>query len=433
MNKNVHGTLKKVLNTVKRVIFEKGRLIYYLNIPSYTKSVRAIEAKPKKEKINLAFMVQCPEIWITSNPIYEAALRDERFNVSIILVPEMSFAYYVFLQDVEYEKIYQFGHKTFGDKCIESYNPVTKEWLDIKTLDLDYVFIPRPYETYLPKQYRASAIRRFAKVCYVSYAFPILNDSHILYNSHFVRNANMIFCEQQHSFDYVCKRFARTYKSQLQKFFYTGYPRFDMVEEHTGAEGKLWSKERSAKVKRIIWTPRWTVDPKLGGSNFFNYKDKFIEFAENHGNVDFILRPHPMAFDNFIAQGLITEEELQKYIERYQKSGNAVIDRTAEYLDTFYSSDVLVSDASSVTVDYLFTGNPVIYCPSVKESYGVPEEIMRCFYLAESFGDISRILEEILNGKDTKKEIREKTVVALKRDGKIGENIIGLIKKDYYK
>lgn len=424
--------IRKILNYIKHIIFERGYLIYYLNIPSFKSSLKEIEKRPQKEKLNLVFICQCPTAWTTAQPMYEAAMKDPQINVTVVLIPELEFSYYVFLKHIYYDKIYNFG-KTISENCVHAYSPENNEWFDLRTLKPDYVFIPRPYETYLPKQYRASAIRKYAKVCYVPYAFPMLPDSHIIYNSHFSRNVYFFFCEQEQSYEYVCHKFKRTCSKGVQRAEFTGYPRFDLIDLHQNHEGSLWKKERSNEIFRIIWTPRWTTDPKLGGSNFFNYKDKIIKYVEKHEEVELLFRPHPMAFENYISQGLISSEKLEEYCQKYRELPNAVLDQTVNYYDTFFSSDVLISDPSSVTLDYLFTGKPIIYCPSSNKAHEVVGGLQECYYIAESFEEVIEIIEQLRQGQDPKREIREKMVKHLKRDGKIGQSIIEKIKKDYWK
>lgn len=424
--------IKKTLNFIKHIIFERGYLIYFFNIPSFKKSLKEIDRKPRKEKLNLIFLCQCPTAWTTAQPMYEDALKDDRINVTVVLVPELEFSCYIFLKHIYYEKVYEFG-KEISERCIHAYSPETKEWLDLRTLDPDYVFIPRPYETYLPKEYRASAIRKYAKVCYVPYAFPMLPDSHIIYNSHFSRNVYFFFCEQEQSYEYLCRKFHRTCSKGIQKAMFTGYPRFDLIDLHLHHEGKLWKRERSEDNFRIIWTPRWTTDPKLGGSNFFHYKDKILEYARTHKNVELLFRPHPMAFENYVAQGLMSSEDVEAYSRQYAELSNAVLDQTVNYYDTFFSSDVLISDPSSVTLDYLFTGKPIIYCPSSLKAYEVNEDLMECYYVAETFEEVIKMVDQLQNGDDPKRKIRDQMVKKLKRDGKIGQDIIKYIKDDYWK
>ena len=37
--------------------------------------------------------------------------------------------------------------------------------------------------------------------------------------------------------------------------------------------------------KTVLWTPRWSTDPCVGGSNFFKYKETIWRLAENNQDI----------------------------------------------------------------------------------------------------------------------------------------------------
>ena len=419
------------LGWIKSTFFEKGNLIYWVNIPSFRRSLRKIKEREKGEKIRIGFLIQCLENWAVVQSVYEAACADEQVDPVVLLIPEMEYAFYVKLKAVKWERVYSFGEAKFGDQAVRTYNPDSGEWVNPETLQLDYVFIPRPYETYLPKQYRASSLRRLARVCYVPYAFPTLGDWQILYNTHFIRNAALIFCEKKSSESYVRKKLRQTIRTGDQKCFLCGYPKFDLIGNHEGNESPLWPRERKKEITRILWTPRWTTDPKLGGSNFFAYKDRMIDWAESDDSVDLLFRPHPMALENYLRTGLMTEEEKNAYLDRYARCLNANVDRTTEYFDTFYSSDILVTDISSMIMDYLFTGKPIIYCKSPEDGNIAVPELHECLYKAGSFEEIQDYVKQLKDGRDPKKELREQLVRQLRPENTAAANILEEIQKDY--
>lgn len=430
------GIAESLLSGVKSAVFEKGKLIYKLNIPSFRHSRQEIEARPRKGKIRIGFLLQVPENWTVLRSVYEAALADERFEPVILLVPGIETAYYIRTTAVDFQRIYSFGEEQFGGKVVKTYDPETGTWLDPETLGLDYIFIVRPFETYLPKSLRAGTLRRFMKVCYVTYSFMVTSRPEIEqleYNTHFIRNVSMIFCEKQRSLDYVNGMFAETIRSGDQKAFFRGYPQFDLISENEGTESPLWPRKRDGDVFRIIWTPRWTTNPVLGGSHFFEYKDSVIAWAETDPSVDLVFRPHPMALKHYVDAGMMTAEEQEVYLRRYENCPNAAVDRRTGYFDTFFSSDCLVTDITSVMIDYLFTGRPIVYCPSPIDGYFFTPELHDCLYKVNSFEEITAAVKRIRAGDDPKKEAREKLVRMLRPEGSAAKAILGEIEKDYFR
>ena len=421
--------MNTVLNWIKQVVFEEGKLIYNIDIPRRRRAKKNIEKKARKEKIHVGIILQDTSAWDTILPVYRKMLEDNDFDVKIILVPQVSFKWYLFLNSIDCEKVYRIG-ATLSKDYIKAYDEINKKWVDLEEYDFDYMFYMIPYETYLPKNYRAHRLSQFTKVCYVPYANPLIGDYNHIYNSHFVRNVYLAFCETEAGFDYL-KRFKRGIKTGILKPQNCGYPRYDLLTNHEEKESCLWKNKRDNKRLRIIWTPRWTSYSHLGGSNFLKYKDIFLDYVKENDDIDFVFRPHPMTFEHHVSVGLLTEEQLEGYCKQYEVSKNAALDLNREYFDTFFTSDVLVTDVSSVVWDYLFTGKPVILCPSSPISYNIPQALSECVYIAESFEGIQRYINDLRREIDPLKEKRNQLSKELKRSGDIAGDIVDVIKKDY--
>ena len=163
--------LETVLGKAKHIVFEKGHLIYYANIPGFRRDQRRVRERARTReagrKIRVGFMLQVPNNWAVIQPVYEAVKRDSDMEAAVLLMPELTFAHYTRITDIDWKGTYAFGRENCGADCVETWDPETKRWLDPAELALDYVFIPRPYETYLPKMYRASALRKLCRVCFV--------------------------------------------------------------------------------------------------------------------------------------------------------------------------------------------------------------------------------------------------------------------------
>lgn len=418
--------VNKLLGLVKHIVFEKGKIINYLALSrrnAYEKNLIK-----SNTDINVGIMFQDPTTWETIKAVYFEMKSRPNMNVKIVVVPQVEFAYYVKLVDVQYSKIYSIAKELAPDDIVLSYNEKLDSWIDISTLGFDYVFYMSPYETYLPKCLRASNVSKYSRVCYVPYANALLNDYYITYNSHFIRNAYNVFCEKNSAYEYVNKQFGCLIKRNLVVPFNIGYPRYDLLSGYMPNECELWKNPHDDRF-RIIWTPRWTSSARLGGSNFLNYKDSILKYVEEQDNIDLVFRPHPMTFEHYVSVGLISKEELEEYCNIYTKSNCSTLDLGRTYFDTFFSSDVLVTDISSIIWDYMFTGKPVIFCPSSRESYGVVKELAECMYWVETFDDIKKLINDIRNGIDPLKEKRNLLAESIKRDGHIAQNIVDVIEK----
>lgn len=433
------GLLGRMLTGAKSAVFERGRLIYWLNIPSFRRSARRVNAKPRGEKIRVGFLLQVPNNWAVLQPVYEAALADDRVEPVVLLMPELEFFCYVKLTRVHWEKTYAFGAERFGERAVRLWDAEKKTWMLPESLELDYIFLPRPYETYLPFCWRASALRRVTRVCFVPYSSPLLDDYCLMYNTHFIRNVNLIFCEKQHSYDYVSARLKPTLRSGDQKVFNPGFPKFDDIPSGMGQESRVWPAPRRPGVLRVLWTPRWTLDARLGGTSFFRYREEMIRWAEEDAAVNLVFRPHPLALETYVREGWMTAQERDAFLARCEACPNAAVDRSSTYFDTFWSSDVLITDVSSMLMDYMLTGKPILYCPTPAGNRfsDDPSLAIRPFlegmYVVRSMEEIRARAEAIRRGEDPLKPTREKLAAEMRRTGHIGEDIIGLLKKDYFR
>ncbi len=432
----MRNILMRLMSFFKTLIFEKGHLIYWLNLPFYRSDIMRLSRRKPHEKIRVGFIIQVPNNWSVLEPVYLAAQKQEGVEPVILLMPELEFKWYVRLERVCWEETYVFGRKRFGDEAVRLYRPEDGGWVDPAELELDYIFLPRPYETYLPKPYRASSLRRLAKVCYVPYSSPLLDDYKLLYNTHFIRNVSMIFCEKQYSYEYVQKMLAPTLRSGEQKAFCTGFPKFDLNREGAGLESQIWPRKRTESTQRVIWTPRWNMDPGLGGSSFMRYKDSMLQWAASHPDRDLVFRPHPLAREGIVGGGYMTEEDWESCLEAFRQGVNTSLDLTQTYYDLMWSSDVLISDVSSMVMDYLLTGHPVIYCrtpgpgaPSDAPCFAI-RDLLPGLYVAGDFGEVESILEQLHRGEDPKRQNRIDLAARMRRDGRISEKIISLLMED---
>lgn len=148
---------------------------------------------------------------------------------------------------------------------------------------------------------------------------------------------------------------------------YSGIPRLDTLFDSAK------SMKSKSKVKRVLVCPTWRS--KLSGLDFGNerhreefvksdYVVKWLEFLgsktlstllENEG-LELVFCPH------LNMRLLIEDERLHPYfLDRLSKNIKVVNPRQINYQELFLSSDLLVTDYSSLHFDFSFLNKPVIY------------------------------------------------------------------------
>lgn len=362
-----------------------------------------------KRRINVVFVCHRPNVWGSLKSIYEECLNDERFNVSIVAIPckkqlpKLGLSHEVY----ESEGAEEF-FKSFQCNVINGYDYLKKRWFNIKKIKPDYVFFQTPYNIIRPKKYRTSVVSKYTKILYVHYVANFIGAG-VLEESYpldFIKNIYTIFLQdtkdQQLITDYLNKN-----KLSVGTLL-TGFPRYDELDSLKGIDSKNWNLPRNKNVKRVIWNPRWTTNE--GNCNFFEYKDFLIEYAKKHSNFDFIFRPHPQAFLEWNATGELPKAEAEKYKKEYSDCNNAKIDNQKEYLTTFYSSDFMITDISSIVAEYFLTGKPIIYCHKKDCFNDFSRKLSEGFYWVRNQKELEERINDLMSGNDPLEEVRKKLI-----------------------
>ncbi len=352
------------------------------------------------EKVNVVFVCHRPAVWEALHSVYDALAGDPRFDVKIVAIPNKKELPGLWLNHEEYtsEGAERFW-KEYG--CINGYNYETKEWLDLRTLNPDYVFFQQPYNVARPPLYQSGVVSKYAKILYVAYFVP--NSFDAIYDDcaplDFLRDVSFYFAQREDDAAHMRERLAKA--GGLTKTVTSGNPRYDRIERYEGAKSEIWTGEDTF---RILWTPRWTTNE--GNCFFFAYKDFLLDYPLRREGVELTFRPHPQAFAEWKAMGQMTEVEEQAL--RGKCTGRLHLDESPDYYGVSFSSDCLVTDKSSMLTDYFFTGKPIIYCRKDHPNGEITPELDEGVYSVYTREELEKTLEALRQGDDPKKGIRER-------------------------
>ena len=395
--------------------------------------LRKLIKKIKKEKINLVFVCHRPNVWGSLKTVFEECNKDPNFNITIVAIPNkkqlpnLQFNHEVY--ETEGAEVF---FKDFPCKVINGYNYNTKEWFDLKQLKPDYVFFQQPYNVTRTLTYKSQNVCKYAKILYVAYFSNFIGNGVVnrCYPIDFFNNVSILFSENAFDVKFVNEHLSNG--KFKPKIFLTGFPRYDNLSQYQNINSNNWNCNKDRNIKRIIWTPRWCTDE--GNCHFFDYKDKLLDYVENNKDIDFIFRPHPQAFKEWNATGELPEKEANIYKERYDKMSNAKIDKQKEYLTTFYSSDIMITDISSIVAEYFLTGKPIIYCHRKDCFNDFSRKVSEGFYWVHNWDELQKTIEMLKAGKDPLKRKRQEIIkneFYIPEQG-AGYTIKELIKEDFY-
>lgn len=392
-NKAIFAFIKRIYQFFQMIVV----------IPSLTRLKFKNSIKDDK-KIKFVFISQMPSMWTNVNSVYQTLIRDKDFDVYILSIPEYDYSQGEFSEkNIEFNAyLYhnQHGHYT-NINAFEN-----NKWFSLQDFNPDYVWYERPYSSYLPKQYRINEVIKYAKTCYLPYGYELLDGLlETVFNIKFIRYVYMLFADNDVTYDYTTKITFFLQKLGLKKVLKTGHPIFKEVLSKKNDKSVFWSKDNNRY--KVIWTPRWTENHLLGGSNFLNYKDVIVDYVNKDDCLSLVFRPHPLTFKNFLSKNLITQDDLDNYLLLYKNNERMYYDNQPEYFTTFWNSDVLVTDFSSVIPYYFLTGKPIIYCHTEFNSFGkILPSILEVSYQVYNEEQLCRVLDNLKQGKDELKEKR---------------------------
>ena len=123
----------------------------------------------------------------------------------------------------------------------------------------------------------------------------------------------------------------------------------------------------------------------------------------------------------------MSKEEVELYKKTLNKMENISLDNNKDYLIGFQESDILVTDFSSLIIEYFMMGKPIIYCGNLE---ALPfKELRDNVYLANQWKDVIDVLEKLKRGIDPLKSRRLLVSKKLRvvENGTIGKAIIQYI------
>ena len=380
--------------------------------------------------MKILFIVQRTEVFNSVKTIFEDAVKDPRCEVYLLPLPRgVNTDNGQIVKMDTLRTVHNFCTELDGATVIDSYNEEKNSFYDLAQLAPDYIFLNVPYTNQYPAEYSIEKLAAVGKICFVPYGYTLgdINKYKSVYQTEFntplLMYASFLFLDGCASHKY-CRR--RMWLSELidgRRRFNLGYPRFDRITP---------VKDRQQKFV-ALWIPRWTTNKQVGffSSTFFDFKDVILDyFGRRADNCEVIVRPHPIAFDNYIKDGLMSAEDVAMYKSRY--TGNLHLDESPDYLSSFAVSDILIADYSSIILEFFVTKKPIIYCGSQDDFDIDLRYVTDTFYYASNWHEVERFLNQLMRGEDIKKGIRIDAVNRfLSNSSCAGKKILSCLINDY--
>ncbi len=395
-------------------IYQLGRFVKqrYLDLVAFFHLIQERFIRREEGPVRIGLLCQSIPGWTKVQPLYEKMVADSRFAPYLICVPsEQVMGKESFGSQPENDT-----YDYFVEKGYPAINALTgpNQWLDLKELKLAYIFYPRPYNNLLPECYRAQKVSCYSRICLVMYGMAFAKeDMQIALNRDFMSHVYAYFAETTFSQQQNTKNNKVLHTLKFQKSLSLGYPVFDALLAKKGQESPSWAFSKNDF--RVLWTPRWTTDKTVGGTNFFTFYEKLMEYAKENPDMDFLHRPHPLALDHFLKTGEMTQQQVEHYKHLCHTMPNVSLDQQREYEATFWGTSVLVSDISGMMPEFFITGKPLVFCSGNMELELAPHirRMLEGCYVVETAQELFETLQKLKAGDDPLQEKRKALITEL--------------------
>ncbi|BEO92666.1 CDP-glycerol glycerophosphotransferase family protein [Fusobacterium nucleatum] len=231
-----------------------------------------------------------------------------------------------------------------------------------------------------------------------------------------IKNNFSYVLSTSYDFDKIMSKFLNI---PLKRIFTNGQPRLDSIfEKKEDILNRVFKVEKN--MKNILYAPTWRQDSETKLFPFSDFNEKEIENFLEDNKINIFLRVHP-DFETEI------DEKLLKIKGIYVLNSKVVKD-ISEYLSCF---DLLITDYSSIFIDYLLLDKPILFLPYDFENYN--KEIgFTVDYMSHTPGPKSYTFKsfkneiiELLNNNEYfyKERIKDKTFYNLYTDNRNCERV----------
>ena len=218
------------------------------------------------------------------------------------------------------------------------------------------------------------------------------------------------------------------------KMLVAGSPKFDAVlraEEQPHEIPKEWEEKLKGK-KIFLWNT--TIRAMLENPGWLEKSGQLMDILTQCPECALIWRPHPLLKETIKSMRPAYLEPYLNLAKEVMAKSNAVIDLTGNAYISMAASDAIVSDYSSIMLQYAVTGKPIL-CLDRKSSmlknsiciFDYSED-----YFLENGMTIKRFRDMVLKGEDPKKrerlKVTEKSIANI--DGACGQKVHTLIKQE---
>lgn len=379
------------------------------------------DIKPKKE---IVFMPYKSSMWDSLESIWKAADEDPDCDAYVVPIP-----YYDRRSD------FSLGAFHYEGVDFPDYVPITSyEAYDLQSRKPDVIYIHNPYDegnyvTSIDPKFYSVELKKYTKcLVYVPYFLAgYYSNKQSAERSIPLCINNVDICVLQSK---VQKVLLSANQKIANKMVVLGSPKIDRIVSPIKEPSCLIEKEKIIGKKVVLVNT--SISRILNDQQWFEKMDNLIQIFKTRSDLFMLWRPHPLLFTTIEAMLPDKKNEMHSVIKNIDDLENSYIDRTASADAAIAVSDGLISDYSSLVLQYTATGKPVLLTVGTSD-YRKTKLVCGDYfsnYFIQDGVTIEDFFTVIESGNDYKKEERMKffkeSIVNI--DGTCGTKVHSYIK-----
>lgn len=358
----------------------------------------------KKKVIDIAFLVSSPSEW-ESETIYRKLEKNSRYRVTIIIcgyphgTPET-------IRDT-YIKTCEFFRKKEKNYRIIFAGYDNELNINKSTEYFDIIFYAMPHPM-LPQYVGFEEMRLTSVGVFTQYGIELVSREDARYNYEYYDRMQF-----QLAWKYFCtgalvkKDIESSQRLKAYNVEISGFAKADMLTNRSKIEGnRFWN----GNGIRIIIAPHFNMEKGQNGTFHMNYI-WFLEYAKNHPDTSWLVKPHPRLCVGTIEKGIFANlAEYEDYLNSWRCLPNAYVMEHGDYWPVFASSDCMILDSLSFLAQYQYVNKPLLFLiPDKPRGFNeMGNQLLDVLYKAkgDDFEGIERFIENVKNGNDNMNMLR---------------------------
>lgn len=345
-----------------------------------------------KQTIKVAFVVSELSKW-KSETLFIKMQESERFDPFIFVVPYTHNDNSGLTILTKYLQKQNYPYHLFDNK--QRFSDVVRP---------DILFYQEPYKDNNHSIYRYNS-NLFSLFCYVGYGYHWM-DADWNVNRPFKNFCWQIYFENQ----LAMKNVPKLMTNKGANCIVTGLPMTEHFIKPLSVYDDPWKIQNHPKI-RIIWAPHYTIkqNSRFHYSTFLSYCDFMLEIAAKYmDKVQIAFKPHPLLLTKLYQ--LWGKDKTDGYYKKWEEGDNTQL-VLGEYVSLFMTSNAMIHDCGTFTIEYHYTHNPVLYLLNGSDHYKDLNEFGKLafdlHYKGESKEDIELFINNVIDGIDPMKEARQ--------------------------